>query len=505
MTQHRDLEEFVGGLKQFRIVRELGRGGMGAVFLAEELRLERLVAIKVLLTERTGDDEAAARFLREARTAAQFSHPNIVSVLHAEEAEGRLYIVMPYVEGDTLAQKIEQRGTLPPVEVAQILREIAWALGYAHGRGIIHRDIKPENVIIERGTGRALVADFGISKNTRSKSLTETGISVGTVHYMSPEQANGGPLSGASDLYSLGVTGYLALTGQYPIDGPSAAAILVRHATEAPQPLRAVSPELPAELATAIDRCLEKDPAHRFPSAESFADALSGVTGQRIAIPPLVRVWIAQSNIVLPILMSLILAMWFGTPDTQRAFFGGWTDISAYKLAFLTSFFAGNGALWFVLYLLIFEPFATRRLLRGGYGLEDIRYGLQAELHQRQEERRAAKGRRSLLRRIVRGVGLLFAAVILFGNITRIGSRDFAELHLVTGGFLFSILIAWYIGSEIGAFEMLRYLRLKIWMGRAGRLLLALASVRLRARGAGPNQLSSTTIIMKGRKTDRAG
>jgi hypothetical protein len=479
MIQNGELETLVSSLPGFRLIREIGRGGMGAVFLAEETRLQRPVAIKVLLATASDDADTVARFLREARTAAQLSHPNIVSVLRAEEVDNRLIIVMPYVDGDTLAEKIQARGSLPPAEVAQILREIAWALGYAHGRGIIHRDVKPENVIIERGTSRAQVTDFGIAHNARAESLTKSGIVLGTVHYMSPEQANGDALTGASDLYSLAVMGYFALTGAYPIDGPSAAAVLVRHATTTPTPIRAVRPEIPEAMAAAIDRCLAKDPSDRFPTAEAFADALGTAASERLEIPPLVRVWIAQSNIVLPILMMMLLVAWWNMPASVRIFFGGLGDISATKVFFAGLFFVFGIVENFALYSLFIEPFGTRRLIVAGFGLEDIRYGLQTELRQHREEREANAQRRSMTGKILRALGVVWVAFALGSIMARPETTGAVRAQDAATKFVTVLLCLWYVSSVLGAGTLLRRARLRLWMGSGGRLLVRLARIGL--------------------------
>lgn len=260
---------------QYELVRELGRGGMGIVFLARELRLDRLVALKVLPPELALQNDLTARFLREATTAAQLSHPNIIPIYRADEAGGYAFFAMAYVDGETLAQQLAARGRLGPAEAVRLLREVAWALAYAHARGVVHRDIKPENVMIERGTGRVQVGDFGIARDERAPGLTQTGEMLGTAHYMSPEQINGDRVDGRSDLYALGVLGFRLLTGRLPFDGVAAPAVIVAHATKPAPPLAAVAPDVPAPLAKVIDRCLQKDPGARFATGEELADALT--------------------------------------------------------------------------------------------------------------------------------------------------------------------------------------------------------------------------------------
>ena len=267
---------------QFAVERELGRGGMGVVLLARDLMLDRLVAIKVLPPTLARDPAVRERFLREARTAARLSHPNVVPVHRADEIDGAAFFVMAYVEGESLADRVRDRGPLPPAEAVRILREVAWALAYAHARGVVHRDVKPENILLERHTGRALVGDFGIARQTEAPRLTQDGHVLGTVYYMSPEQVNGEEVDGRSDLYSLGVVAYYVLSGRLPFEGMHASAILVSHATREPPPLSSVAPHLPQALAAVVDRCLRKSPDDRYPTGEALADAL----GAAIAATP---------------------------------------------------------------------------------------------------------------------------------------------------------------------------------------------------------------------------
>ncbi|MBC7670860.1 MAG: serine/threonine protein kinase, partial [Polaromonas sp.] len=235
---------------RYSLERELGRGGMGTVYLARDLRLDRLVALKVLLPEFASQSGLRERFLIETRTAASFSHPNIVPVYAVEEADDFLAYAMGLVEGETLAQRVERTGPLPVRELVRLLQDVGYALAYAHGRGVVHRDIKPDNVMLERATGRALVMDFGISRSmtyaaTPSAGLTRVGEVVGTPEYMSPEQASGDVVDGRSDLYALGLTGYYAATGRTAVTGESTQKILVRQLTERVDPVAERRPDLP--------------------------------------------------------------------------------------------------------------------------------------------------------------------------------------------------------------------------------------------------------------------
>lgn len=260
---------------QYEIERELGRGGMGIVYLARDERLDRPVALKILPPDLAKQVDTRERFLREARTAAQLSHPNIVPVYRADELDGLVFFAMGYIEGETFADRIRDRGPLGAAEVVRILREVAWALAYAHARGIVHRDVKPENILLDRATNRAVVTDFGIARTDFDPSITHHGYVLGTVHYMSPEQCAGDTLDGRSDLYAMGVAGFLALSGQLPFDGDSPQSIIVAHATKNPPPLLSYAPDVPAALANVIDTLLQKNPADRFANGEALAEALT--------------------------------------------------------------------------------------------------------------------------------------------------------------------------------------------------------------------------------------
>jgi protein kinase-like protein len=260
---------------RYTLGRELGHGGMATVYLAEDRKHHRKVAVKVLrpeLVRALGPD----RFLREIELTAQLTHPHILPLLDSGDAGGQLFYVMPYVEGESLRHRLKREKQLPLDEAIRIAREVADALGHAHGHGVIHRDIKPENILLE--AGHAVVADFGVAKAVAvagTEPLTETGLAVGTPAYMSPEQAAGErDVDGRSDLYSLGCMLYEMLAGQAPFAGPTAEAIRARHATDPVPPLRTVRPTVPAAVEAALAKVLAKVPADRFATAAQFGDAL---------------------------------------------------------------------------------------------------------------------------------------------------------------------------------------------------------------------------------------
>ena len=266
---------------RFRLERELGRGGMATVYLAEDLKLHRRVALKLLHPE-LGATLGPERFLREIDIASRLTHPHILVLYDAGEADGRLFYAMPYVEGESLRQRLQREPQLPVAETIAILTAVAGALDYAHQAGVIHRDIKPENILLAAdaagGPPHVLVADFGIARALDAaggERLTATGLALGTPSYMSPEQAAAsGQLDGRSDLYALGCVAYEMLAGAPPFTGSTAQAIMARHAVDPVPPLRTVRATVPAPVAAAIERALAKVPADRFATAAEFARAL---------------------------------------------------------------------------------------------------------------------------------------------------------------------------------------------------------------------------------------
>ncbi|HEU4585850.1 MAG TPA: serine/threonine-protein kinase [Gemmatimonadaceae bacterium] len=268
LTAHYELDE------------ELGRGGMGVVYRATDRRLKRVVAIKILPPELGFRGDIRSRFLREAQTAAQLSHPNIVPIYSVDEREGLVYFVMACVDGPTLARREHDEGRLPVEMTRRLLREVADALAYAHARGVVHRDIKPDNILVDNESGRAMVTDFGIARAVQGGAdsrLTATGVAIGTPAYMSPEQAAGDrEIDGRSDLYSLGIVGYQMLAGRLPFEATSTPSMLMKHIMEQPPLVTDFRPDVPPDLATAVMKLLEKEPENRFESASDLSRVLSG-------------------------------------------------------------------------------------------------------------------------------------------------------------------------------------------------------------------------------------
>ena len=293
-TEFLELQAALAG--EYSLERELGRGGMGVVYLARDVQLDRHVAIKVLPAHLASQPESRERFLREARTAAGLSHPNIVPIHRVGEARGFVFFVMSYVPGHTLGERLRAHGPLGAAEATRLLREVAWALAYAHGRGIVHRDVKPDNILLEEESGRALVTDFGIAHVGSSTLSTDPGTIMGTAHFMSPEQATSEHVDGRSDLYSLGVVGFLAVSGRLPFEAPNVPALLLKQVMEAAPSLTEVAPGVWPALAHAIDRCLRKDPPARFSDGEELARALAPPNEGKPQLPAALRSWLGVRN-----------------------------------------------------------------------------------------------------------------------------------------------------------------------------------------------------------------
>ncbi len=363
-----------GLVGEYSLERELGRGGMGVVYLARDVQLDRLVAIKALPRELATREDIRARFLREARTAARLSHPHIVPIHRVGEADGLPYFVMTFIDGGTLGERLRARGPMAPAAMIRILHEVAQALGYAHGRGVIHRDVKPDNILLEGDGGRALVSDFGIASRADDPSAAGEAV-MGTAQFMSPEQMRGEPLDGRSDLYSLGVVAFLALSGTLPIDAPSLAALMLRRETEDAPPLASVAPTLPAVLTRIVDSCLHRQAARRFADAETLAAALMPPSAQvpKPTLPIALRLWAQQ-----PTPFAGMYAAWSIGLTAVALGFGGVHAGSTPRLLLL--------ATAPIVPVLVFQLRKAYRALAAGYTLADLRHALRSWRTARLEE-----------------------------------------------------------------------------------------------------------------------
>jgi len=477
---------------EYSIERELGRGGMAIVYLAREVRLDRLVAIKVMPLNLGARSELRERFMREARTSAKLSHPNIVPIFRVDEIGGFVFYAMAYVDGETLGQRVRAKGPLTPREAVTIIREVAWALAYAHARGIVHRDIKPDNILIETGSGRALVTDFGIAQVAESSALTQDGMVMGTAHYMSPEQAAGEAIDGRSDLYSLGVVAYYALTGKLPFDSPTMAGLLAMHLTQPPPPIAAVSVGVPRSLAAAIERCLVKDAGGRFATGEALADAITAAAQPTRDIPAPLRVWAAKGEA-----LKIVYGVWY-----FFAIIDCFDDFEMWSVAALIL-----PALFYIGYV----TYQTRRSLQAGYGLDDLRIGLRAHVEQREEERAYDIDREPALpARIIRwlsygGVASFAAATVGF-LVARGTLPDatwgywfgFSALTAIGGATIGLV----YPGRRISSRNWIDALRLKLWNGRFGQWILKLASYKLDRRAVAADAAHRPTELVIGLAAD---
>jgi serine/threonine protein kinase len=295
---------------RYTIERELGRGGMATVFLARDLKHQRRVALKVLEPE-VARAIGPERFLREIETAARLSHPHILPLFDSGQADGLLFYAMPYVEGESLRERLERDKQLPLEEALRLTREIASALDYAHRQGIVHRDIKPENVLLQEG--QALVADFGIARAAAAggAKLTATGVAVGTPAYMSPEQAAGGAVDARADVYALGCVLYELLAGQAPYLGPTAESVIFQHLNAAVPRITALRPALPAGLDRVIGKALAKSPADRYGSVAEFLAGLETGLSETEPEKPATHRVLWSSVVVVAGLAGLLLLSWW--------------------------------------------------------------------------------------------------------------------------------------------------------------------------------------------------
>ncbi len=268
--------------EEYEIIKELGRGGMAIVFQAREKHLDREVAVKILPFSLAFDKEFVERFQREARTAAKLEHPYIIPIYRVGKAGRVIYFVMKFLRGLSLSEILQERGAMPPEEIRSFLKQTAGALGYAHQNGIVHRDIKPDNIMFDE-MRHAILTDFGIAKAASGTRLTGTGMSIGTPHYMSPEQARAQSLDGRSDIYSLGVVAYQCLTGQVPYDGEDAFSIGYKHIMEE-LPIPQLNTPDQRSLFEVVQQMMAKDPDERFPTADQLVAVLEGRPTAQVAV-----------------------------------------------------------------------------------------------------------------------------------------------------------------------------------------------------------------------------
>jgi hypothetical protein len=467
---------------RYILERELGRGGMGTVYLAREIKLDRPVALKILLPEFATQTGLRDRFLRETRTAASFSHPNIVPVYAVEETADHLAYAMGLVEGETLVERVERAGPLSVRELVRMVKDVAHALAYAHGRGVVHRDIKPDNVMLERATGRALVLDFGISRSMATaaapsaSSLTRVGEVVGTPEYMSPEQASGDMVDGRSDLYSLGLTAYYAATGRTVVTGETTQKILARQLTERVPPIETLRSDLPSALAAAIDHCVEKDPADRFATAEALVEAIDAAQLVEREIPLPIRLFAGELS-ALSLAVFVIVAVMWGAVETQ---------LHA-NMTLIDTMLPVAGLLAILITRVLTTMSEGRRIAVAGFSAVEVMDGMRrvvAERKTRREElRRDYDTVHRRRRTILWSLGMLAAAVVFIRVALSLRVRISATQYhspplgiaLVFSGFsLLGTSLVLLFKSPFRMPPGERFFRL-IWLGPVGRSVVRLA------------------------------
>jgi len=477
------LQSAVAG--RYSLERELGRGGMGVVFLARDVALDRLVAIKLLPPMLAERPEIRDRFVQEARTAAGLSHPNIIPI-HAVETTGTLvFFVMGFVEGETLGDRVRRGGPLHTQDGMRLLQEVAWALAHAHAHGVIHRDIKPDNILIERASGRAMVGDFGIARAGRGEVAT-SGV-VGTPQYMSPEQAAGGNVDGRADLYSWAVTAWLALAGRHPFEAKDLAGLLAQHAAAPVPSILEAAPHLPRALGEAIDRCLAKDPADRFADADSLAEAVRSARGSGNEVAPPIRAFLRDTE--------------SSSEEIGPYLLVGAGSLGVYWTLFRTDLFAGYVFLPLAAVMVglaigrvgqVF--FAARTLVHQGYGLGHLRPALAAETERQLEEARHRRlARRGILRDTWGAVIIGIAKTALSYWLTTIDAPFFINFVGAAGLVLFPVFTIRRLWQD---FRRGASMWVRVFRSRAGKFLFRIAGIGVPQAAALPAGGEATEVAL---------
>jgi serine/threonine-protein kinase len=469
---------------RYSLERELGRGGMGIVYLARDVRLDRPVALKLLPPDRAGRPELRERFLHEARMAARLAHPNIVPIHSVEEAGDFVFYAMRYVEGETLGARLRRVGHLAPAAASRILRDTAYALAYAHARHVIHRDIKPDNILLESDGDRAVVTDFGIA--WLADRDAHTGRVVGTPEYLAPEQAAGLAVDGRSDLYSLGAVGYHCITGRPPFEG-DVQELLAQHLTRVASPLVDVAPGVPSTLAAAVDRALAKEPDQRFANAEAFAEAIGASLEPSRDLPVPVRIWVERGRE-----LKSIYVIW------SCFFYGVGT------MALVGGMMSGQWSLQLIVFIVLcakatIAPWVahglwriseTRKAIEAGVTLDDLRHGARLAVERREEELRyeASRAIHPLARFVRWSTYVMFGGAVasllagVFANPAGQLSKTFFQMFglftmATVGGALFGLV---FPGRRLKTRDAAARLRRWFWDSPLGELMSKVASVGLR-------------------------
>lgn len=395
------LQESLAG--SWSIERELGRGGMGTVYLARDVALDRPVALKVLHPALAADPEQRARFLREARTGARLSHPHIVPIYAVEAQDDLVYFVMGLIDGESVGDRLRREGPLRGEDAERILREVAWALAYAHAMGIVHRDVTIENILLERQTGRAVLADFGIAAAIDREGEEPL---LGTPSYIAPEVIQGAQATAASDLYALGVTGWTMLVGHPPFMADDTPALLLKQLTEPVPPLLRAAPGTSSRLARALEAAMAKDPAERPDGAQGYLALLAG-DGESVALAEPLRRWLNRFELVRPF-YALGMTV---TAFTTFGVIGVALESEALAAPFIGIIILASPVLVAVgLTQLGIELTALRRLARDGFTHGDL---VQAVQRARQAAQRVGPRQPSLLGRVVHDIACIAGIITL--------------------------------------------------------------------------------------------
>ncbi len=448
---------------RYSIERELGRGGMGVVYLAHELRLDRLVAIKLLPPTLAADEATRERFLNEARTAARLAHPHIVPIHAVDTVEGHVFYVMTFVDGETLSERVARRGPLSPREAARLLREVAWALAHAHAQGIVHRDIKPDNILFDRESGRAIVADFGIAA---AIGPNRDGVA-GTPPFMSPEQILGEPLDARSDLYGVGATAFFALSGRAPFEG-SDVSVMTRHLNDPAPSLASVGITVPRYLSQLVAQCLAKAAAERPRDASQVAERLERGLATRRDLPAMLRAFVKRDGRADGIGTVLSVAAGLGAGLAASSVFG------------IEAFVAGIWVVW-PLAAGGFVVRVARRLVQGGFTHADVVAAFESEVESTREERQHAP--RVWLARLEPVVATIARGSIgayictLVGALMRTqdstDSGTILALSFDLGVLGWCMGVAWGMVAVAQREDVLFWQR--VWSGRVGQVAFAVA------------------------------
>ena len=488
------LQEALAG--RYSLDRELGRGGMGIVFLAREVALDRMVALKLLPLELAARPGLKERFLKEARTAARLSHPNIVPIHAVDEVQDFVFFAMAFVEGGTLADRIRERGPLSNNEAVRLLREVSWALGYAHLQGVVHRDVKPENILLEKGTGRALVTDFGIAVVAEESGGEETAHVLGTAEFMSPEQARGAEVDARSDLYSLGCVGFYALSGRVPFEGETAAAILGQHLTQPAPRLATMTPSVPPGVATAVDRCLRKEPSQRFSDGEKLAEALGPSTQLDRELPLPLRVFIKEIRDFETTLAWCGFGQLLAVPLFLAMLMEGGGGSGAWVMALGVGTLAGLPLARLVR--------VVRRLLSSGFTADDATQALLGDVVRRNEEFRFQVGERETwVDQVFRGLkrGGFLGAGISFAAAWLTPYMPFTAFAWTLNAGIFGALAQEVRFRARGDVMGERWLRLL--KGKVGKVLFKLGGARLNRIAPAVSGVHRPTEVAIGLAADR--